>query len=120
MPQPSSVLPGGGYAISFDMRVATRLFTDLGDLPFALLRLEHRPWNAHRPHHRRVLQEGQRLCRPGSRARGEASIITEVLDDPARAAAVGQAGRAAAVKLSGERNARLTCGVYGKALAAAS
>jgi len=49
-----------------------------------------------------------------------ASIITEVLDDPARAAAVGQAGRAAAVKLSGERNARLTCGVYGKALTAAS
>ena len=49
-----------------------------------------------------------------------ASVITEVLDDPARAAAVGQAGRAAAVKLSGERNARLTCGVYGKALAAAS
>jgi len=49
-----------------------------------------------------------------------ASIIREVLDDPARAAAVGQAGRAAAVKLSGERNARLTCGVYGKALTAAS
>ena len=49
-----------------------------------------------------------------------ASVITEVLDDPARAAAVGQAGRAAAVKLSGERNARLTCGVCGKALAAAS
>jgi glycosyltransferase involved in cell wall biosynthesis len=48
-----------------------------------------------------------------------AGIIAGVLDDPARAAAIGAAGRAAALELSWERNARLTLGVYEKALAAA-
>ncbi len=45
-----------------------------------------------------------------------AGIIAEVLDDPAAAAAVGAAGRAAALALSWERNASLTLGVYGKVL----
>jgi teichuronic acid biosynthesis glycosyltransferase TuaC len=48
-----------------------------------------------------------------------ASIIGEVLDDPAKAAAIGEAGRAAALDLSWERNARLTLGVYERVLAAA-
>jgi glycosyltransferase involved in cell wall biosynthesis len=47
-----------------------------------------------------------------------ASIIAGVLDDPARAAAIGEAGRAAALELSWERNARLTRGVYDQVLAA--
>jgi glycosyltransferase involved in cell wall biosynthesis len=41
-----------------------------------------------------------------------ASIIAGVLDDPDAAAAIGAAGRAAALELSWERNARLTLGVY--------
>jgi phosphatidylinositol alpha-1,6-mannosyltransferase len=48
-----------------------------------------------------------------------ASIIAEVLDDPAKAAAIGAAGRAAALKLSWDRNAKLTLGVYEQVLAAA-
>ena len=48
-----------------------------------------------------------------------AGIIAEVLDDPARAAAIGEAGRAAALELSWERNARLTLGVYEQVLAEA-
>ncbi|MEI6450037.1 MAG: glycosyltransferase, partial [Actinomycetes bacterium] len=47
-----------------------------------------------------------------------AGIIAEVLDDPAAAAAVGAAGKAAALALSWERNARLTYGVYERALSA--
>jgi glycosyltransferase involved in cell wall biosynthesis len=45
-----------------------------------------------------------------------ASIITRVLVDPGAAAAVGQAGRAAALALSWERNARLTGEVYERVL----
>ena len=41
-----------------------------------------------------------------------ASIIAGVFDDPAAAAAVGEAGKAAALSLSWERNARLTQDVY--------
>ena len=41
-----------------------------------------------------------------------AGIIAAVFDDPAAAAAVGEAGKAAALSLSWERNARLTLGVY--------
>ena len=41
-----------------------------------------------------------------------ADIIAGVLDDPQKAAAVGEAGRAAALALSWERNARLTNEVY--------
>jgi glycosyltransferase involved in cell wall biosynthesis len=48
-----------------------------------------------------------------------AGIIAEVLDDPAKAAVIGEAGRAAALELSWERNARLTLDVYKKVLAAA-
>jgi len=48
-----------------------------------------------------------------------AGIIAGVLDDPAKAAAIGEAGRAAALELSWERNARLTRGVYDQELAAA-
>jgi len=48
-----------------------------------------------------------------------ASIIAEALDDPAKAAAVGNAGRTAALELSWERNARLTLGVYEQVLAKA-
>ena len=33
-----------GYTIYFDIGVATLFFTNLSDLPFTLLRLEHRPW----------------------------------------------------------------------------
>ena len=35
---------GPGYTIYFDIGVATLFFTNLSDLPFTLLRLEHRPW----------------------------------------------------------------------------
>jgi teichuronic acid biosynthesis glycosyltransferase TuaC len=45
-----------------------------------------------------------------------AGIIARVLDDPVAAAAVGEAGKAAALALSWERNARLTLGVYEKVL----
>jgi glycosyltransferase involved in cell wall biosynthesis len=45
-----------------------------------------------------------------------AGIIAKAFDDPAAAAAVGEAGRAAALKLSWQRNAGLTLGVYEKAL----
>lgn len=45
-----------------------------------------------------------------------ACIIAAVLDDPVAAAAVGEAGKAAALSLSWERNARRTLGVYEKVL----
>jgi glycosyltransferase involved in cell wall biosynthesis len=45
-----------------------------------------------------------------------AGIIAGVFDDPAAAAVVGAAGKAAALSLSWERNARLTLGVYEKVL----
>jgi len=45
-----------------------------------------------------------------------AGIIAGVLGDPAAAAAVGAAGKAAALALSWQRNARLTLGVYEKVL----
>jgi len=48
-----------------------------------------------------------------------AGIIAGVLGDPAAAAAVGAAGKAAALALNWERNARLTYGVYERALSAA-
>ncbi len=45
MPQISSLVMGGsGYTIYFDIGVATLFFTNLSDLPFTLMRLEHRPW----------------------------------------------------------------------------
>ena len=45
MPWISSLLMGGdGYALYFDIGVATLFFTNLSDLPFTLMRLEHRPW----------------------------------------------------------------------------
>ena len=45
MPWISSLLMGGdGYAIYFNIGVATLFFTNLSDLPFTLMRLEHRPW----------------------------------------------------------------------------
>ncbi len=47
-----------------------------------------------------------------------AGIIAAVLDDPAKAQAVGEAGRVAALALSWERNARLTLDVYGRVLGA--
>jgi teichuronic acid biosynthesis glycosyltransferase TuaC len=43
-------------------------------------------------------------------------IIAKVLDDPVRAAAVGEAGKAAALALTWQRNARLTLQVYEHAL----
>jgi len=46
-----------------------------------------------------------------------AHVIRAVLDDPAAAAAVGEAGRAAAAAITWERNARLTSAVYEQALA---
>lgn len=48
-----------------------------------------------------------------------AGIIAEVLDDPAKAAAIGEAGSAAALELSWSRNAGLTLGVYEQVLAKA-
>jgi glycosyltransferase involved in cell wall biosynthesis len=48
-----------------------------------------------------------------------AAIIAEVLDDPSKAAAIGASGRAAALELSWERNARLTLEVYERVLATA-
>ena len=45
MPQISELIMGGpGYTLYFDIGVATLFFTNLSDLPFTLLRLEHRPW----------------------------------------------------------------------------
>ena len=45
MPQISTVIMGeSGYALYFDIGLATLFFTNLSDLPFTLLRLEHRPW----------------------------------------------------------------------------
>ena len=45
MPWISSLLMGGdGYTIYFDIGIATLFFTNLSDLPFTLMRLEHRPW----------------------------------------------------------------------------
>ena len=53
MPQISSLIMGGsGYTIYFDIGVATLFFTNLNDLPFTLLRLEHRPWTFTDLHHR--------------------------------------------------------------------
>lgn len=49
-----------------------------------------------------------------------AGIIAGVLDEPERAAAIGEAGRAAALDLSWERNARLALGVYERVLTARS
>jgi glycosyltransferase involved in cell wall biosynthesis len=48
-----------------------------------------------------------------------AEVIALVLDDPDGAAAIGAAGRATALDLSWERNARLTLDVYERALEAA-
>ncbi|NLE23601.1 MAG: oligosaccharide flippase family protein [Actinobacteria bacterium] len=45
MPQISTLIMGeSGYALYFDIGLATLFFTNLSDLPFTLLRLEHRPW----------------------------------------------------------------------------
>jgi O-antigen/teichoic acid export membrane protein len=45
MPQISEAVMGApGYTIYFDIGVATLFFTNLSDLPYTLLRLEHRPW----------------------------------------------------------------------------
>ena len=45
MPQISELVMGApGYTIYFDIGVATLFFTNLSDLPFTLLRLEHRAW----------------------------------------------------------------------------
>jgi O-antigen/teichoic acid export membrane protein len=45
MPQISSAIMGGsGYTIYFDIGMVTLFFTNLSDLPFMLMRLEHRPW----------------------------------------------------------------------------
>jgi len=45
MPWISTLIMGGsGYTLYFDIGVATLFFTNLSDLPFTLLRLEHRPW----------------------------------------------------------------------------
>ena len=49
-----------------------------------------------------------------------AGIIATVLDDPVGAADVGEAGKAAALALSWERNARLTLDVYETVLRGAS
>jgi glycosyltransferase involved in cell wall biosynthesis len=49
-----------------------------------------------------------------------ASIIGGVLDDPGAAADVGETGKAAALALSWERNARLTLDVYKTVLRGAS
>ena len=46
-----------------------------------------------------------------------ATLIARILGDPQMAAAVGEAGRAAALALSWERNARLTYEVYERVLA---
>jgi glycosyltransferase involved in cell wall biosynthesis len=45
-----------------------------------------------------------------------AGVIAGVLDDPDQAAAIGAAGRATALGLSWQRNARLTLGVYERVL----
>ena len=45
MPQISSAIMGGsGYTIYFDIGVVTLFFTNLSDLPYQLMRMEHRPW----------------------------------------------------------------------------
>lgn len=45
MPQISAAVMGGpGYTLYFVIGVATLFFTNLSDLPYTLLRLEHRPW----------------------------------------------------------------------------
>lgn len=45
MPWISSLLMGGdGYTVYFLIGIATLFFTNLSDLPFTLMRLEHRPW----------------------------------------------------------------------------
>jgi O-antigen/teichoic acid export membrane protein len=45
MPQISSAIMGGsGYTIYFDIGIVTLFFTNLSDLPYQLMRMEHRPW----------------------------------------------------------------------------
>ncbi len=45
MPQISQLIMGApGYTLYFDIGVATLFFQNLSDLPFQLMRLEHRPW----------------------------------------------------------------------------
>ena len=45
MPQISSAIMGGpGYTTYFFLGTATLFFTNLSDLPFQLMRLDHRPW----------------------------------------------------------------------------
>ena len=45
MPQISSAIMGGsGYTIYFDIGLVTLFFTNLSDLPYQLMRMEHRPW----------------------------------------------------------------------------
>ena len=45
MPQISNLVMGGpGYAVYFDIGVASLFFMNLSDLPFQLMRLDHKPW----------------------------------------------------------------------------
>ena len=45
MPQISTLVMGeSGYTVYFDIGLVTLFFTNLSDLPFTLMRLEHRPW----------------------------------------------------------------------------
>jgi O-antigen/teichoic acid export membrane protein len=45
MPQISSAIMGGsGYTVYFDIGLVTLFFTNLSDLPYQLMRMEHRPW----------------------------------------------------------------------------
>jgi len=56
---------------------------------------------------------------PARDAGALADVIGRVLDDPARAAAVGEAGRASARALTWQANAGQTLKVYERVLAAA-
>jgi len=45
MPQISNLVMGGpGYTVYFDIGVASLFFMNLSDLPFQLMRLDHKPW----------------------------------------------------------------------------
>ncbi len=45
MPQISQLIMGApGYTLYFDIGVATLFFQNLSDLPFQLMRLQHKPW----------------------------------------------------------------------------
>jgi O-antigen/teichoic acid export membrane protein len=45
MPQISSVIMGAhGYTLYFDIGLITEFLTNLSDLPYMLLRMDHRPW----------------------------------------------------------------------------